>query len=172
MSKSEKYGLIGILTLLVVVIVISCFVKVKPQTGELSNDGDVIFENAQKESSAVADAEKGDFVQIDINQYMEMYNGTEKQLVLIARPTCTYCQIAEPIIQNIIYKYNVTVNYLNTDDLDENGEETLTSSNEALKDVGTPTLLVVSEGTIHNTVDGLTDTAHYEQFMKDNGFIE
>ena len=117
MSKSEKYGLIGILTLLVVVIVISCFVKVKPQTGELSNDGDVIFENAQKESSAVADAEKGDFVQIDINQYMEMYNGTEKQLVLIARPTCTYCQIAEPIIQNIIYKYNVTVNYLNTDDL-------------------------------------------------------
>ena len=106
MSKSEKYGLIGILALLAIVLVISCFVKAKPGTSELSDDGDVVYENAQKESAAVQDSEKGEFVQIDINQYMEKYNGSEKQIVLIARPTCGYCQIAEPIIQSLIYKYN------------------------------------------------------------------
>ena len=175
MSKSEKYGLIGIIVVLLIAVLVSGLVKVneKEETKELSNDGDVIYNNAQTESAAVKDSEKGDFVQIDLNQYMDMYNGSEKQIVLIARPTCHYCQIAEPIIQNLIYKYKLKINYLNTDNLSETDQQTLISSDEFFSSgLGTPTLLVVSEGKIHDTVDGLTDTAHYEEFFKTNGYIE
>ena len=174
MNKSEKYGLIGILVILIVLLIISSVVNVnKKDNTKLSNDSDVILENAQNESDAVKDSEKGEFTQIDMNGYMEMYRGTEKQIVLIARPTCHYCQIAEPIIQNLIYKYNLPINYLNTDNFGENDEQTLTQSNELFSSgVGTPTMVIISEEKIIDSVDGLTDTAHYIDFFKRNGYIK
>ena len=173
MSKSEKYGLIGIGVILVILIIVSCVVKVDNKDKELSNDSEVVLNNAQNESEAVVDSEKGEFTQIDINQYLEMYNGSEKKIVLIARPTCGYCQIAEPIIQNLIYKYNLEINYLNTDNFGDDDDATLVQSDELFSSgYGTPMLLVVGNGSIISNVDGLTDTAHYEQFFKENGFIE
>ena len=173
MSKIEKYGLIGIAILLVVAIIVSAVVSVKPKTSELSNDPDTIYNDAQIESESIKDSEKGEFIQIDMSKYMEMYNGTEKQVVLIARPTCQYCQIAEPILQNLIYKYKLNINYLNTDNFAENDEKILTESNEFFASgLGTPTMVLISEGKIHDSVDGLTDTAHYKQFFEKNGYIK
>lgn len=173
MSKSEKYGLIGILVLLVVAIVVSGIISVKNDSEEISNDGDEIYNNAQVESAAVKENEKGDFIQIDINQYLEMYNGSEKQIILIARPTCHYCQIAEPILQNLIYEYKLNINYLNTDNFEENDQQTLINSDEKFSNgLGTPTLVVVGEGQIYDAVDGLTDKAHYKEFFKKNGYIK
>lgn len=173
MSKSEKYGLIGILVLLVVAIVVSGIISVKNDSEELSNDGDEIYNNAQAESSSVKEDEKGDFIQIDINQYLEMYNGSEKQIILIARPTCHYCQIAEPILQNLVYEYKLNINYLNTDNLEADDQQTLLNSDEYFSNgLGTPTLVVVGEGKVHDAVDGLTDKAHYKEFFKKNGYIK
>ena len=59
MSKIEKYGLIGIAILLVVAIIVSAVVSVKPKTSELSNDPDTIYNNAQIESESIKDSEKG-----------------------------------------------------------------------------------------------------------------
>lgn len=173
MSKAEKYGLIGIGVVLVILIIVSCVIKVDKKEKELSNDANVVLENAQAESAAVVDDEKSEFNQIDINQYLEMYNGSEKQLILIARPTCGYCQIAEPIIQNLMYEHNIEINYLNTDNFSEEDDATLVKSDELFSSgYGTPTLIVVGNGGIISNVDGLTDTAHYEKFFKENGFIE
>ena len=178
MSKSEKYGLIGIVGVLIIVLIISAFVKSdggnsKSTRKGLSNDPDVILSNAQEESEEISEKEMGEFTEINIDQYMEMYNGSEKKLILIARPTCGYCQVAEPILQKLIKDYKLTIHYLDTDELDETAQETLINSHDSFKEgLGTPTLLVVSGGTVNDTVDGLTDTAHYEKFFKDNGFIE
>ena len=173
MSKSEKYGLIGILTILLIAIIVSGVVKVNNKDDKLANDAETIINNAQRESTAVSDSEKGEFTQIDLNQYIDMYNGSEKKIVLIARPTCGYCQVAEPIIQNLIYKYQLDINYLNTDNFVEGDEQKLIESNNYFKDgIGTPTLIIVSEGKVHDGVDGLTDTAHYKEFFKVNGYIE
>ena len=102
-----------------------------------------------------------------------MYNGSEKQIILIARPTCHYCQIAEPILQNLIYEYKLNINYLNTDNFEENDQQTLINSDEKFSNgLGTPTLVVVGEGQIYDNVDGLTDKAHYKEFFKKNGYIK
>ena len=173
MSKSEKYGLIGILTLLLVALIVSAVVKVNNKSQELSTDAEAIYNNAQNESAAITDEEKGEFIQIDINNYLEMYNGSEKQIILIARPTCQYCQIAEPILQNFIYKYQLSINYLNTDNFETQDDETLIESDEVFGDeLGTAMLLIIGNGQVYDVVDGLTDTAHYEEFFKKNGYIE
>ena len=178
MSKSEKYCLVGILTILVIALIVSALVtsndKGKTTSGgELSNDPDVIYENAQKESAAIAEDEKGEFVQIDANQYLEMYNGSEKQLVLLARPTCGYCQIAEPIIQKLMHDYNITINYLNTDNFSAEDEQNVIASDKLFESgLGTPMLLLVGDSKIIDNVDGLVDTANYKQFFIKYGFIK
>ena len=176
MSKSEKYGLIGILTVLVIALVICALVSVKDKgtsTEELSNDPETIYANAQKESAEVTDTEKKEFIQIDANQYLEMYNGSEKHLVLLARPTCGYCQVAEPIIQKLMHDYNIDIYYLNTDNFSADDETNVAASDKLFESgLGTPMLLLVGESKIQDNVDGVVDTAHYKVFFENNGFIK
>ena len=171
---NRKIWLIIVSILLIVLLLLSALVGTKEKEDQtLSNDPEVVYANAQKESASVDSKEQKEFIGIDINQYLEMYNGTDKKIVLIARPTCHYCEIAEPILKNIAYLNNLDINYLNTDELTEEDSNTLTTSNEYFESgLGTPTLLIVGNSTIIDHVDGLTDKAHYIDFFKKNEFIK
>lgn len=137
-----------------------------------SEDVNAIIERAKSESGAVKTDERKEFNSIDISKYLELLSGSDNSLILIARPTCGYCQIAEPIIQNIAYKYGIDINYLNTDDFEDDDESKLISSNEYFSEgYGTPILLIVSNGDIVDKVDGLTDTENYIKFFTSYGFI-
>ena len=176
LQKKKKIIISICVSLLVIVLIIISFNiedKEQKDTLTLSNDPDTIISNAKKENSSIGENEKKDFIQIDLSKYMEYYNGNEKKIVLLARPTCTYCQIAEPIIQNVSYEYNIEVNYLNTDNLTEEETNTLVHSNEFLENnFGTPILLIISNNDIIDKVDGLTDKAHYVEFFKKNNYIK
>lgn len=162
-------GIVGIL------IVICCFVGEKGSTSttsKLTEDTNQILANAQNESSQVEDEDEKDFENIDIDKYLEYYNGNEEKIIFIGRPTCSYCQIAEPIVKKINKDYDLTIYYLNTDDFVDDDEATFVTSDEFLNDgYGTPMLFIVSNGKIVDKVDGLSDTAHYLDFFKKNNFI-
>ena len=73
---------------------------------------------------------------------------------------------------NLIYEYNIKINYLNTDELGEDGNSKLISSDEYFAEgYGTPILLLVGNGKIINQVDGLTTRDEYINFFKENGFM-
>jgi thiol-disulfide isomerase/thioredoxin len=173
--KNNKILIISGIVLAVILIVISSMIGTdsnNTKTDKVTEDGQTIVTNAQKESEAVKDDEKKDFTQIDVDKYLEYYAGEENKIVLIARPTCHYCQIAEPILQNISFKYDIEINYLNTDEFSDDDQTKFVNSDETFKDVfGTPFLLVVSNNKIVSSVSGLTDEAHYLSFFKSNGFI-
>lgn len=166
----KKYGIIGVILVLLVLII---GFSVNPDKEEsTSNNTQSIITNATNESQNVKEDEQKDFIEINIDDYLNKYNGEEKSLVLIARPTCHYCQIAEPILHNIAYKYNIDINYLNTDNFQEGDSQKLINSDEFFSGgFGTPLLLVISNGSINDKVDGLTDTSHYIDFLKQNGYI-
>lgn len=138
-----------------------------------SNDtsGTDITSQAQAESNSISEDEKGNFVDIDVNTFTNMYNQADKKVVLFSRPTCGYCQIAEPILQNMIYKYNIEINHVNTDEMSEDDFTTLTNTNSIFEEFGTPLLVVVSNGEVSDSVNGLTNTDGYLEFFKKNGFI-
>ena len=138
-----------------------------------SNDVEAILANAQKESETVKSDEMKEFNSIDVTTYLDYYAGEDTKLVLLARPTCHYCQIAEPILKNVAYKYDLDINYLNTDEFSEEDNQKFMESDEFLGEgVGTPLVMNVGNGKIIDKVDGLTDSAHYIQFFKDNGYIK
>lgn len=131
-----------------------------------------IIEKAQSESATVNDSEMKEFSQIDVDRYLDMYAGKENKVVLVARPTCSYCQIAEPIIKNIAYKYDIEINYLNTDDFADDDEARFIQSDELFSEgYGTPMLLLVSNNEIVDKVDGLADMDGYVEFFKRNNII-
>lgn len=172
--NKKNYLVIGGICLLVILLVICFGLGEKDSSSkELSDDATVIMENAQKESASVAENEKKEFEQINVSRYLELYSANENTLVLLARPTCHYCQIAEPIIQNIAYKNNIDIKYLNTDNFEGDDIVNLRDSNEMFKEgFGTPLLLIVGNNEIKDKVDGLTDKAHYEEFFKVYGFMK
>ena len=168
--NKKTIGIIGIIVL-VIVLIVGATIKPKEKDNPTTSGTDILT-NAQIESQNVKEDEQKEFSNINVSDYMNMYNGEEKTLVLVARPTCGYCQIAEPILHNIAYKYDININYLNTDDFSEEDSSIFVNSNEKLKGFGTPMLLVVNNGNINDMVDGLTDTTHYIEFLKKNEIIK
>lgn len=128
---------------------------------------------AREESDKVAENEKKDFTDITMDEYLELYKGEENKVVLFSRPTCGYCQIAEPILQNIAYRKDITIHHLNTDEFSSEDEEKLVKSDDYFSGgFGTPLLVVVSDSKIVDAVSGLTNTANYEAFFTKYGFIK
>ena len=151
MNNKKVLGIIAGVVV-VIVVILACFVggeketSKKPTAKELSNDPEV---------------------------YLEYYAGSEGKLVLLARPTCSYCKIATPIIQSIMKEYNIEVSYLNTDNFTSDDQAAFVKSNEEFSNgFGTPMLLLVKENKIVDKIDGMTDSAHYIEFFQKNGYIK
>ena len=173
--NKKTIGIVGVVLLVILLIIGSTINPDKEKKNKgLSNDPEIIMQNAQEESEEYRNSkEQKEFTSIDINAYIEYLNGEDKKIVLVARPTCHYCQLAEPIIKKAAYDYDIEINYLNTDNFSEEDGQTFMNSNENFSEgFGTPMLLVVSNNEIKDVVDGLTDYAHYVKFFKENKFVK
>jgi len=173
MKKRNSNIIIALAIVLIFLVVLAFFVGTKENDpNHLSNDPNVIMSNAERESKEIKEEEKKAFNYITIDQYFELLAGEEKSIILLARPGCQYCQIAEPIIQNVMYQYNLDINYLNTDDFDEDALGKFINSDEMWSEgFGTPMLYLVQKNGIIDVVDGVTDRGHYKEFFINNGYV-
>ena len=174
MNNKKILTIVGV-SLLVILLIIGCLVGggENGTSTVLSNDPQTIMVNAQKESEEAKKGKQPELNEINVDTYLDYYKDSEETLILVARPTCGYCQVAEPIIKKIVNDYKATIYYLNTDNFEGEDTAKFTSSDEKFSSgFGTPMLLVVGNGKIIDMVDGLTDTAHYIDFLKNNNFIK
>lgn len=169
-----------IIAIVACIVVIGCFFatsNIKKEGTGLPNTNsnvDEVTARAEKESAAVKDDEKKEFaVAENVDHYLNLYNATDKKrLVLVASPNCGYCQIATPIIQNIAFEHDIKIYYLDSSKFDGDAQAKFIASNEAFASgFGTPMLLLVSDGKIHDSVDGLVDRAGYVAFFTKHGYI-
>lgn len=125
-------------------------------------------------TTTTSSTNKGDLIEIGIDEYLDLKEGSEASIIYVARPTCHYCQEMEPIVKNIVYEYGVTVNYLNTDELDDEGQAEFIKSDDYFKEkggYGTPMLIIVKDDEFVDVLEGLTDKDTVVKFFKDNGLI-
>lgn len=126
-------------------------------------------------SSDIPEDEQGDLNEIDIDEYLDLKEGSKASIIYVARPTCHYCQEMEPIVRNIVYEYGVTVNYLNTDELDDDGQAKFVKSDDYFDKkggYGTPMLIIVKDDKFVDVLEGLSDKDTVVKFFKDNGLID
>lgn len=124
------------------------------------------------EEEAIKEEEQADLTMIEIGDYLNLKAGSELSIIYIARPTCGYCQLEEPIVKNLVYLYGIQVNYLNTDELDQEGFDQLIGSDEYFSSgFGTPLILLVKDNVIVNKASGYHSKAELIDFFTTNGVI-
>ncbi|MBQ8131404.1 MAG: hypothetical protein IJ193_02845 [Bacilli bacterium] len=112
------------------------------------------------------------YIGIDVAQYLEYLNDSKERIILVGSNTCNFCKKAEPIIQSVMYKYNVDVYYVATNEFTEETEQQFMESNELLNEFSTPLLFVVADGEVKDHIQGLGDFNTYKDFFEKNGFIK
>lgn len=169
---NNKIITIGIIVLVFGIVALSAMITPNKSESIKEETQEDIMERSVNESKSITTEEKKEFIDIDVDTYLQYYKGSSKKIVLMARHTCQYCQVAEPILQKIAKDYNLDIYYLNTEQVNTEDQERLLSSNELFQSgFGTPFIVVVQNEKIINHVDGLTDTKHYLQFLKDSKMI-
>ena len=110
MKNKEAFIVIGVIIVaLILVFTLGSGDKSKPKKSSSdTKEVNSILANAENESESVKETEKKEFNSINVSDLVDYYKEEDSKIVLIARPTCHYCQIAEPILHNIAYKYDYT----------------------------------------------------------------
>jgi len=115
--------------------------------------------------------------EIGMTEFTTLLNGEESSIIYIARPGCGFCQQQEPIVESVALENDIVVHYLNTDNLTSDEMYSLFKVDTKLfgeegKDFGTPTILIVKDGKIVDSVVGLTEEEGLISFFKDNKIIK
>jgi len=146
-------------------------------------DEKTLFNFLQKNGSIDANVEyegKVDEDEINLNvvsveQYLDVVESGTKSIINIARVGCGACQTAKPILNKVAGTHNLTVNYFNTDNLTSDNIEAFTESLEFISSGEfqyTPTLMIVENGKVVETLVGVATEDEYVALFKKHGFIK
>ena len=168
LSTNTLYTIIG-LVILVIVVVLCIFIT--PNNGTYSENNNNNNEPIVQEE--IPESKRKELNSINIEQYLEMLKGAETKVIYIGRPTCGHCVRQKPIMENIKFEYDVEINYLNTDEFDENAMNQLISSNEYFSEgFGTPLTLIVKDNKIVDKAVGETSKEEMVDLFKKYSLIK
>lgn len=169
------YKILFIFLIFVGLVVASIFVSTEESVDNKVNSDDinVIYQNAQKESTNILDEEKKEFVTISVDDYLELYKNLNFSIVLVSREGCPYCEIVNPILQKISKDYHLDIYNLITSTFTEEDKNSFLNSDPFfLNNFGTPLLMIIGDNELKDTIEGVYDYNHYVLFFIDNGVIE
>lgn len=156
-----------VLSIAGIVIAIIAVISVAFGVSNMKSD-----EKESTTSSEKVALEDAGFNEVNLDQYINLINGTEKSIVLVARPTCSYCELFTPILKQAMEQMDLTINYINTDNF---SDDDWTKFNESLdylnsEEWGTPLVLIVQNGEAIAENNGYVDLETIKSFFKENGF--
>ena len=118
---------------------------------------------------------------IDYNAYEDLVNDKGTQVVVIGQTTCGHCIAIKPALNKIAGEYDLTINYLN---LTEMNEDEYKSFTESLKEIqyndpdfveegkfGTPLTLIIKNGKVKDYISGERTKSQLVREFKNNGLI-
>lgn len=118
--------------------------------------------------------EARELTEITYNEFSTQSAGSEKEVVMVGRPTCSWCMQFKPILEEVQTEYNIDIYYLNTDEMSSDEVTQYLTFDETSGQAGgiaTPILLVTQNGAIVNRIDGYVDKASVVEFLQSEGII-
>ena len=113
------------------------------------------------------------FNEITIGEYLELIKESSENVILVARPTCGYCEKFTPILKKASEDMNVKINYIDTDKLTEETWKSFNASFDIFSgEWGTPLVLVTKDNKIVAKNEGYTDLTTIKNFFKENNLGE
>jgi len=110
-------------------------------------------------------------------QYFALKNGDERVVVLLASPSCYYCQLYKPVINKVSADYELPVYYVNTSELSVDDYNKIYNSSPSISSGGqgvipTPTTLIVQNGEEIDVISGYVEYNKVVTVLQKNGVIE
>ncbi|MDD2378137.1 MAG: thioredoxin family protein [Bacilli bacterium] len=103
----------------------------------------------------------------------EAFSATEAKLVYLARPDCSWCQKAKPLLNKAAKKYNFEYLYINTGKLSQDElKSVLGRFNIDINEFGTPTFVVVKNGVVVDSNIGYMEENDLIYFLKNTEVIK
>ncbi len=127
--------------------------------------------NKESSSSEKVSLENAGFNELSLDSYMELIAKDEKSVILVARPTCSYCELFTPILKQASEEMGITVNYVNTDKFTQDDWTKFTGSLSYLteEDWGTPLVLIVQNNNVVADNGGYVELDVIKSFFEENG---
>lgn len=162
-SLTSKQKDLILILLVVVLLVVALFVTMK-KTPKLDIELPITLQG-----------EVG-FTEITYSEYEEKMNAKEPFLVVIVRDGCGYCEMYEPIVEEVANEYRLPIYYINMTNLNNDEYTALGTSNSYFKKNqgkwGTPTTLFMYGNSVIDSIPGYVDKDEFVKFVKENFKVE
>ena len=108
-----------------------------------------------------------------VAKHKEVLTSNTKQAIYIGRPTCSYCQMFEPVLQEMKESYNFDYYYINTDELTTSQIRGVLATLGIKEDeFGTPYIVFMEDGKMVSNHVGYTDARTFFDKLKQNGYAQ
>lgn len=113
------------------------------------------------------------FTEITYSEYEEKLNTEAPFVVVIIKDGCGYCEMYEPVVEEVANEYGLPIYYINLSNLASDEYTKLASSNTYLKrnQWGTPTTLFMYGTTVVDSIGGYVEKDTLVEFVKENFVI-
>jgi len=117
-----------------------------------------------------------EFKNINTTDFVNLYNSSERSIIYIGTPTCSYCQKFEPVLKDIADEYDLDINYYNLANVSDDKEMAKFSAIDSYfteEEWGTP-LVVITDNQKLDTkkLNGYHEKSETVDYFKETGFIK
>lgn len=162
-SLTSKQKDLILILLVIVLLVVALFVTMK-KTPKLDIELPITLQG------------EAGFTEITYSEYEEKMNTAAPFLVVIVRDGCGYCEMYEPILEEVAGEYKLPIYYINMTNLNNDEYTALGTSNSYLKknqgNWGTPTTLFMYGNSVIDSIPGYVDKDEFVKFVKENFKVE
>lgn len=113
--------------------------------------------------------------EISESEYMKIIKEDGISIIYVARPTCSYCQMFEPVLTEVLNEYKIGVEYIDISAISTQDEwNEFYNSNEFLSsgEWGTPTLMIYKNKELYKVNAGYVDKDTLVNFLVENELIK
>lgn len=112
---------------------------------------------------------------INLNEFNNLFNNNEKNIIVIGKDECKYCDSVTTTLNDIAINYDIKVNYINIGKIDSSislaVEEKLMELNYN-DGFTTPMVLIVEKNKLLNYVIGFASEQYFIDIFTENGIIK
>jgi thioredoxin len=157
-SLTSKQKDIILILLVVVLLIVACIVTSTKKESKVNIELPVAVEGEAGTKT------------ISYTEYEELMNSNKPFLMVIIQDGCGYCEMYEPVVEEVANELGIPVNYLNLTNLSSEESNKLSKSNSYLKknQWGTPTTLFMVGDKVIDSIGQYVEKDDFVSFVKEN----
>ena len=157
-SLTSKQKDIILILLVVVLLVVACIVTSTKKESKVDIELPVAVEGEAGTKT------------ISYTEYEELMNSNKPFLMVIIQDGCGYCEMYEPVVEEVANELGIPVNYLNLTNLSSEEGTKLSESNSYLKknQWGTPTTLFMVGDKVIDSIGQYVEKDDFVDFVEKN----